>query len=127
MLKYKYTKKRIPNFKIIAFILAMAGMPFIAFNTTAYAQEFHTTSGIKVLTPSIQGLSCLELSEILAEIDATGYRGSAPEPHFEEDQPLFTYETQVTEAHYDQCANDTIEMPNSSEATFKRAFQSADQ
>jgi len=87
--------------------------------------SFITVAGISVKMPMIEGLTCPQLREVLAEIDATGYRGSAPEPHHQEDQPLFNYETRVAEAHYGKCANEAVDTLNSSEATFKRAFQSS--
>jgi len=71
----------------------------------AAAGTFVTASGAEVPMPDIVSLDCEQMLEVLAAIDASGYRGAARRPHDEADAPLLDYENRLARTHFQRCAS----------------------
>lgn len=84
-----------------ALALCLAGAATHAFA----AGTFITASGVKVPMPDIVALDCGEMRNVLAEIDASGYRGAARYPIDEADAPLLDYENRLARTHFQRCAS----------------------
>jgi hypothetical protein len=65
---------------------------------------FVTSDGVEAPTPSLDGLSCLDIISVLESIDASGYRGAFPAPRNPTDWPLFAYESRLSERLYSNCS-----------------------
>jgi len=71
----------------------------------AAAGTFITAAGARVPMPDIVSLDCEQMVEVLAAIDASGYRGAARRPHDEADAPLLEYENRLALTHFQRCAS----------------------
>lgn len=86
----------------------------------AAAGTFVTASGVQVPMPDIVSLNCEEMLDVLAAIDASGYRGAARRPHDEADAPLLEYENRLARTHFQRCA--LINRGTASESAFARGY-----
>jgi hypothetical protein len=86
----------------------------------AAAGTFITASGVKVPMPEIVSLNCAEMEDVLAAIDASGYRGAARRPHDEADAPLLEYENRLARTHFQRCAS--LKSGPASESAFARGY-----
>ncbi len=68
-----------------------------------FAGEFTTQSGKTVPLTEIETMNCSQMEAKLRQIDATRYRENAPQPHNQADQPLFIYENNLSQVHYQRC------------------------
>jgi hypothetical protein len=82
-------------------LMVWASAPAVA------AGSFVTADGVRIPMPDIRSLNCRQIGDILALIDASGYRGAAPRPIDRADAPLFEYETRLARAQFRQCSAPT--------------------
>jgi len=98
------------SLKSRAFRSALSGTA-LAFCLTAASPDaaaagtFVTASGAQVPMPDIVSLDCEQMLEVLAAIDASGYRGAARRPHDEADAPLLDYENRLARTHFQRCVS----------------------
>ena len=69
----------------------------------ASAMVYETARGQRVTLSPISSLTCAEMEDMLARIDATGYREGRPRPIEAADAPLFDYESELSKALYERC------------------------
>lgn len=86
----------------------------------AAAGTFITASGMKVPMPDIPSLDCAEMLDVLAAIDASGYRGAARRPHDEADAPLLDYENRLARTHFQRCVS--VNGGAAAESAFARGY-----
>ncbi len=92
----------------------------VAAPEAAAAGAFITVSGVRVPMPDIPSLNCDEMLDVLAAIDASGYRGAARRPHDEADAPLLEYENRLARNHFQQCVS--IRRGSAPESAFARGY-----
>lgn len=83
---------------LIAATVALAAPP-----PRAQDSRFMTSDGAVVATPPPQSLDCRGKRRVLDAIDATGYRGTGPEPKNPADRGLLDYENALSQAYYAEC------------------------
>lgn len=85
-----------------AVAVALVLVPALA---AAQAAVFRTARGVEVATPAPQELDCAAMRRVLDAIDASGYRGTAPEPADSADAGLLDYENRLSRTFYQQCVH----------------------
>lgn len=85
------------------------------------AGAFLTAAGVKVPMPEIPTLNCDEMLDVLAAIDASGYRGAARRPLDEADAPLLEYENRLARTHFQRCVS--LNGGSGGESAFARGYE----
>lgn len=87
--------------------MAIAGVMVLA-GAAARAEIFVTATGQRVMLPAISTLDCRQMRNVLVAIDATGYRGSGPEPFDPADRRLLDYENRLSSLYYQNCVHRSV-------------------
>jgi hypothetical protein len=106
---------------------AVAALVAIASCCAARAEPgwFTTAQGVRIETPAVADLPCGRMRGVLDAIDASLYRGDAPQPRETADTALFEYENRLSTAYYAECVRPMMdEIPPA--AAFAAGFERGD-
>lgn len=78
--------------------------------------SFVMSSGVEVATPPIEALECAAMIDLMAKIDATGYRRGAASPANPDDLAMLIYENRLARRFYAECVRAPGNSPDATSA-----------